>query len=77
MTHLESIPSTIHQILVEDNSICIESQIGDSVDLLCKLDTFLSKSVSWVQAVIKLKMVFVYSWLKTRAGITNLIFMTS
>lgn len=36
MTHLESIPSTIHQTLVEGNSICTESQIGDSVNLLYK-----------------------------------------
>lgn len=53
MTHLESIPSTIHQTLVEDNSICIESQIGDTVELLYKLATFLSKPISWAQAVIK------------------------
>lgn len=53
MTHLESIPSTIHQTLVEDNSICTESQIGDSVNLLYKLVTFLSKPVLWAHAVIK------------------------
>lgn len=29
MAHLESIPGTINQMLVEDNCICTESQIGD------------------------------------------------
>lgn len=53
MTHLESNPSTIHQTLLEENGIRIESQLGDIVDLLYKLATFLSKPVSWEQAVIK------------------------
>lgn len=75
MTHLESIPSTIYQTLVEDSSICIESQIGDGVVLLCKLASLLSKRVSWAQAVIK-KGLFVYSWLKNKAELANMIFRT-
>lgn len=43
MTHVESIPSTIHWTLVEDNRICRESQKGHSVDLLSELTIFLSK----------------------------------
>lgn len=53
MTHLESIPSTIHQTLAEDNRICRESQKGHSVDLLSELTIYFSKPLSWAQAVIK------------------------
>lgn len=53
MSHLESISRTIHQAQVEDNRICTESQKGDSVDLLSELTIFLSKPLSWPQAVIK------------------------
>lgn len=53
MTHLENISSTIRQTLVEHKNIRIESQSGDSVALLHRLATFLSKLVSWAQAIIK------------------------
>lgn len=53
MTHLKSMLSTIHQTLAGDKRICRESQKGDTVDLLSELTIFLSKPVSWAQAVIK------------------------